>query len=170
MKKIFLIVAVLSTLVLTPSFGKDRDENREKRNMTMTEAMQKVSESASTRDFTIYAYQAITQLGRVITITDPYYITIKGNQLICRLPYIGRFYDRFIQNQGLTFDSTIKNFAVFQGERNSMIVMFNTKTDYDSYRFRIEIETDGTTYINIWPTNKESMSFTGELSTSWRDQ
>lgn len=143
--------------------AKKNKKDKKANDMSLAEAFAKISTDPAGRDFTIMAEQAETLVGVLVPITAPYYITVHGDKLDCKLPYFGRVFDPFAENENLTFNSTISDFKVQPGAQKTITVTFTSRTRADNYKFRIVLSADGQARMTVTPENKELIGFTGFL-------
>lgn len=116
------------------------------------------------RDFTINATRITPNRMSPETLVHPYNLRIKGDSVFSYLPYFGRSYAPVVGTpEGLIFDARITDFKIKEGRRGSTDISFSTRTFEDYYNFRISVFPNGNSSIDVYPGQKEAVSFDGEF-------
>ena len=103
---------------------------------------------------------------RPVTTTD-YSLQVKGNDtLIAYLPYVGRSYNAPINpsDAGFNFTSTDFTYNVSAGKKNSYKVVIVTKDRTYNSTFTFTVYDNGTAYLNVTSTEKQSISYNGSVT------
>lgn len=124
-----------------------------------------VKEMIEGKQFTIDVNRALPMGGNSVNLTSSYSFELKGDSAISYLPYYGRAYSvPYGGGDGLRFEKPIAEYECSYDKKGVANIKFITRTDDDRYRFSIQIYPGGSAYINVSPTNKQSISFQGELA------
>lgn len=124
-----------------------------------------VKEMIDGKQFTIDVNRALPMGGNSVNLTSSYSFELKGDSAISYLPYYGRAYSvPYGGGDGLRFEKPIAEYECSYDKKGVANIKFVTRTDDDRYRFSIQIYPGGSAYINVSPTNKQSISFLGELA------
>ncbi len=157
MKRILLVV-----LALTISFF---DASAQKRKKSDDKVFDKaVIELIEKRDFKLVATQAHSQGGRSVSLNRDYSVELRGDSIISHLPFYGRAYRiPYGGGDGLSFESTIKEYKIKEGKKGSIEVRFSSRTREDTFDFTITIYPNGSANIVVTSNNRQSMSYHAEL-------
>ncbi|CAK7057710.1 MAG: hypothetical protein PARBA_02095 [Parabacteroides sp.] len=124
-----------------------------------------VKEMIDGKQFTIDVNRALPMGDNSVNLTSSYSFELKGDSAISYLPYYGRAYSvPYGGGDGLRFEKPIAEYECSYDKKGVANIKFVTRTDDDRYRFSIQIYPGGSAYINVSPTNKQSISFQGELA------
>lgn len=94
----------------------------------------------------------------------PYYISVIGDRIESYLPYFGRAYNiPYGGGEGLRFSAPISDYTMEAGRRDRHEISFDARTDEDNYTFDLEIYPDGSAYLTVLSSNRQSISFNGEI-------
>lgn len=122
----------------------------------------------NTSNLCIEVYTMIPQRYSSRTVND-YSLCLKGDTVVCNLPYMGRAYSTSYSEQDapLTFTLPTKNKEVQQksGKKPKTTVSFTCHKATITYNFKIELLPKGSAYINIIPSNADGISFKGDYNT-----
>jgi len=156
--KIFILaglILVTSGQILSAQSKKEINEQKSK----------EIKEMIEQRRFTIDVVRAMPMNGRSINLTSPYSFEMRGDSAISYLPYYGRAYSLpYGGGDGMRFTKTITDYQCSFDKKGTAQIKFMTRTDDDTYRFDIRIYSNGSTSIQVLPTNKQTISYDGSLS------
>lgn len=123
-----------------------------------------VSAALESRDYTIDVRTAMPSSGPSVQLNYSYNVKIKGDSLYCYLPYFGRAYSLpYGGGEGLNFVTTTTDYKQQKAKRDMMRISFNARTREDTYRFTIEVFPNGSSFVQVSPNNKQSISFNGDM-------
>lgn len=139
---------------------KEKKEQREK----------EVKEMIEGRRFTIDVNRALPMSGRSVNLTSPYSLEMRGDSAVSYLPYFGRAYSApYGGGDGLRFEESITNYTCSFNKKGTAQIQFNARTNEDFYKYTVQIYPDGSANINVTPTNKQSITFHGELASKKKE-
>ena len=99
--------------------------------------------------------------GRALT-TD-YSIAVRNDSLLSYLPYAGRAYNiPYGGGKALNFSAPIESCEKTEKKGETEITI-RTRNEEDSYVYRLTVYKDGNASLHVQPTQRESISFSGEM-------
>ena len=123
--------------------------------MLVTVTAQKLNFRADINSMSPMSYP--TQTG----LTE-FYFQLDGDTADVYLPYMGEAYVPAFNNDGLNFREKCNNLSIVPNKKkNGYEINLTIKHDIIEYRFNITLYDNGTTYINVRPSNAQSCSYTG---------
>ena len=105
--------------------------------------------------FTIKVDRALPMGGRTVHLTTPYSLEIRRDSAISYLPYFGRAYSLPYQS---TFD-----------KKGTARIKFVARTKEDTFRFDVQVFSNGSAIISVTPTNRQNITYQGELAPKKED-
>lgn len=128
------------------------------------ETTQVVKELIDGGSYTVDVIRALPMGGRSVNLTSSYSLEIKGDSVYSHLPYFGRAYSApYGGGDGLHFEKPITDYTVSYDKKNKATIIFNSRSDDDNYRFNVQVFSNGSATIFVQPTNKQSITFHGDL-------
>jgi hypothetical protein len=100
--------------------------------------------------------------------TSEYSLQVKGSDtLVAYLPYVGRSYNAPINpsDAGINFTSTNFTYTVTEGKKNSYKVVIITKDRMYNTTFTLTVYDNGTGYLSVISSDKQSISYNGSIKT-----
>ena len=99
------------------------------------------------------------------SLTANYSVEVRNDSVFSYLPYVGVAYQLpYGGGKGLIFSAPLSNYRLDVTPKGMMKVSFETRTDEDAFVYRFSIWTNGSASVDIQPTQRESISFTGDVS------
>lgn len=124
-----------------------------------------VRENIEKQEYTLDIINVQPLSGRNIHISQEYYLRIKSDSVYSYLPYFGRAYSvPYGGGEGLVFNAEMKNYHVDFNKKGETKITFHAATSEGTYRFQIEIFTNGNCGIFVQPNNKQGINYTGQMS------
>lgn len=115
-------------------------------------------------EYSLEIDRAFPMGGRSVNLTSSYGIEIKGDSVYSHLPYYGRAYSvPYGGGNGLQFEKPVTDYKVEYDKDGKATIKFATRSDDDRYEFRIQIYSNGTATVFVQPTNKQSITYHGEI-------
>lgn len=95
-----------------------------------------------------------------------YMVELRNDSIFSYLPFYGRAYRAdFSQKSPLDFASRIREKQTDKGKRGSLVLLVKARAgSVDDYVYRFNIYENGRVYLDVVGTNREQISFTGELA------
>lgn len=157
MRKIVLSLLFGMIVSAVPLLAQSKEELRE-------EKTQQIREMVERKDYRIEVNRAIPMQMPSVHLTTVYSLTIKNDSIDSYLPYYGRAYTAaYGQQENLRFEAVMKSYDVKFKKKGKIEVNFSVRTKEDSFRYKVEIQENGSTTIFVQPVNKQAITFYGEF-------
>ena len=97
-------------------------------------------------------------------VHDNYFINIKQDSIDMSLPYMGRVYQlAYGSRDGLTFKAPLQNMEKNTDKKKRTTLRFTVDNEGIHYRFRIQLNEQGTARISLQPSNAQSIQYDGDI-------
>ncbi len=118
------------------------------------------------RAYTFTAQTASPQGGGFIQLTPAYYtLKVKGDTLICDLPYYGRVYNAsYGGDAGLKFTSVKYEYKVTPRKKGGWNIKIETKDLTTSRRLWITMFDNGSATVNFSSSDRQAISYQGSVA------
>ncbi len=98
------------------------------------------------------------------TLNYPYYISVIDDRVESFLPYFGRAYNLpYGGGEGLRFEGPISDYTERVKNKGQREITFSARTGEDRYNFTLTVWPSGECDLTVMPTNKQSISFSGDI-------
>lgn len=125
-----------------------------------------VKEAIQARHYKISVNYMFPQRGNGRMVTSDYSIEVRNDSLFSYLPYFGVAHRApYGGSKGLVFNAPITHYETEVHKKGKIQIKFDVRNEEDSYTYYITLYTNGSANIDVRPTNKDSISFSGELET-----
>ncbi|HEY9343091.1 MAG TPA: DUF4251 domain-containing protein [Hanamia sp.] len=116
-------------------------------------------------EFKFIAERVTPLRGRMRHLTSSYDVTVKNDSLVSYLPFFGRAYQAPMNPSegGIQFTSTQFSYEVNADKKNSWNVIIKPKDQQDVQQFLFTIFDNGTATLNVTSTNRDPISFYGNI-------
>lgn len=156
--RLFWLLGIVLLLVGQSLCAQTKKDKSEKK-------VQEIKELIDNRRFTVDVNRAVPMRGRIINLTSPYSLEMRGDSVISYLPYFGRAYTApYGGGEGLRFEKSITDYQASFNKKGTAQIKFRARTDDDAYTFNVQIFSNGSATINVSPVNKQHITFHGELA------
>ena len=133
---------------------KEREEQKAK----------EIKEMIENGRFTIEVDRALPMGGRTVHLTTPYSLEMRGDSAISYLPYFGRAYSLpYGGGDGMRFEESITD------KKGTARIKFVARTKEDTFRFDVQVFSNGSAIISVTPTNRQNITYQGELAPKKED-
>lgn len=123
-----------------------------------------VKEQVENREYTIEVNRALPTGGRSVNLTSLYELKVQGDSVYSYLPYFGRAYSvPYGGGDGLRFETVMTDYNVTYDKKGTARIQFKAITNEDNFTFNISVFDNGSASINVTPTNRQQISFNGEI-------
>ena len=124
-------------------------------------------EKLEKKDYTIDVTYMNPRRGPGRALTDSYTLTVRHDSLLSYLPYVGEAYTvPYGGGKALNFSAPISEYTAEPGKKERTTVRIKVENEEDNYTYTLTIFPDGGTTINVQPTQRQSISFNGEMRTN----
>lgn len=157
-KKKHLLMLLMALLVGLPTLSaQTKKEKKEQKK----EAVKKLIVS---ENYKIDVRTALPMRGRSIPLTSSYLLEIRNDSVISYLPYYGRAYSiPYGGGDGLNFKAPLKEYTMKLDKKGNAEIQFSARSPEDKFDFRAKVYSNGSATIDVNMTNRQSISFQGEL-------
>lgn len=102
--------------------------------------------------------------GGDIPVGTDFSLEIRGDSVISRLPYFGKAYTAPIGNgNAFNFEQRHRGIEITKKNDGTALMLFETKTEEDTFRFRVEIYNNGRAFIHVTSQRRQPISYVGEV-------
>lgn len=153
-----ILMLLLALLVGLPTLSaQTKKEKKEQKK----EAVKKLIVS---ENYKIDVRTALPMRGRSIPLTSLYSLEIRNDSVISYLPYFGRAYSiPYGGGDGLNFRAPLKEYSMEMDKKGNAVIKFTARNPEDRYEYRAKVYSDGSASIDVNMTNRQSISFQGDL-------
>ncbi len=149
MKPLAFILIACTTLPAFPQNGKEQEEN--------------VRKALGSDRYAVRIDYMIPSKGPGRALTTDYSIAVRNDSLLSYLPYAGRAYNiPYGGGKALNFSAPIESYEKTEKKGETEITI-RTRNEEDSYVYRLTVYKDGNASLHVQPTQRESISFSGEM-------
>ena len=139
---------------------KEREEQKAK----------EIKEMIENGRFTIEVDRALPMGGRTVHLTTPYSLEMRGDSAISYLPYFGRAYSLpYGGGDGMRFEESITDYQSTFDKKGTARIKFVARTKEDTFRFDVQVFSNGSAIISVTPTNRQNITYQGELAPKKED-
>lgn len=129
------------------------------------ERMKMVATALQERNFKIDIDKMYPLRGGARNVAYGYSVEVRNDTLFSYLPYFGRAYNiPYGGGKGLNFTAPIASYKEFQEKEGVRTIDVGTENEEDRYLYRIEVFDNGRTSIDVVSQNRETISFSGEMT------
>ena len=108
--------------------------------------------------------------GRTVHLTTPYSLEMRGDSAISYLPYFGRAYSLpYGGGDGMRFEESITDYQSTFDKKGTARIKFVARTKEDTFRFDVQVFSNGSAIISVTPTNRQNITYQGELAPKKKD-
>lgn len=153
-----ILMLLLALLVGLPTLSaQTKKEKKEQKK----EAVKKLIVS---ENYKIDVRTALPMRGRSIPLSSPYSLEIRNDSVISYLPYFGRAYSiPYGGGDGLNFRAPLKEYSMEMDKKGNAVIKFTARNPEDRYEYRAKVYSNGSASIDVNMTNRQSISFQGDL-------
>lgn len=156
--KLILLWLICITATI-PAIAQDRNEKKAKIERAVKEAI-------DSKDFKINIDRMQPMRGGSRTLTSNYSLKIKNDSVFSNLPYFGVAYSiPYGGGKGLNFNEPTSKYKIEHLKKGKVRIDFETRSEGDNYKYSLTIFPSGSASINVLPTNRQSISFIGDMET-----
>ena len=105
-----------------------------------------------------------------VNLTTPYSLEMRGDSAISYLPYFGRAYSLpYGGGDGMRFEESITDYQSTFDKKGTARIKFVARTKEDTFRFDVQVFSNGSAIISVTPTNRQNITYQGELAPKKED-
>ena len=97
-------------------------------------------------------------------LTSDYSLEIRNDSVYSYLPYFGVAYNvPYGGGKGLNFSAPLSEYTSAYNKKGNAKITLEVRNEEDNYLYNITIYPNGSSNIQVTPTNRQSISFSGEM-------
>ena len=155
--KLFLLAGLLlsgSMIPITAQIKKVKKQQRE----------QAVREAVDAKSYKINVDRVMPMKGGSKHLTSDYSLEIRNDSVYSYLPYFGVAYNvPYGGGKGLNFSAPLSEYTSTYSKKGYAKITLKVRNEEDNYLYNITIYPNGSSNIQVTPTNRQSISFSGEM-------
>jgi len=126
-----------------------------------------IREAVTNQQYTFKAQTASPLAGRLRQLTTEYDLKVSKEQIVAYLPYFGRAYSAPLDPSkgGIQFTSKDFDYKLTERKKGGWNVSIKTKDLAEAQQMELTIFSDGTASLQATSTNRQSISFSGYITT-----
>jgi len=126
-----------------------------------------IREMVTNQQYTFKAQTASPLAGRLRQLTTEYDLKVSKEQIVAYLPYFGRAYSAPLDPSkgGIQFTSKDFDYKLTERKKGGWNVSIKTKDIAEAQQMDLTIFSDGTASLQANSTNRQSISFSGYITT-----
>lgn len=159
MKTSRLILSGLFFLIITqPVMAQSRNEKK-------AQTERAVKEAIVAKQYKISVNYMQPMRGGSRALTSDYSLEVRNDSVFSYLPYFGVGYSiPYGGGKGLIFKAPISEYETEYLKKGKAGISFKTANEEDKYEYRLTIYPNGSTSIHVQPTNRQAISFSGDMN------
>jgi hypothetical protein len=156
--KLFILAGLIVLGSITsPATAQSKKEKKQK-----TE--QAVRRAIDVKDYKINVNQVTPMKGGSKHLTSNYSVEVRNDSIYSYLPYFGVAYNiPYGGGKGLNFNAPISEYTTEYSKKGNAKITLKLRNDEDNYIYNITVYPNGMSDIQVTPTNRQSISFSGEM-------
>lgn len=152
-----ILWGLICMIAAMPAFAQSRSEKKARIERAVKEAV-----DAKTYEVNVDRMHPIKGGSR--TLTTNYSLKVRNDSVYSYLPYFGVAYSvPYGGGKGMIFNEPLTDYTTKKLKKGKVQVAFQTRSEGDNYEYSLTIYPNGSTTINVQATNRQSISYTGEM-------
>ena len=162
--KLFILAGLIVLGSITsPATAQSKKEKKQK-----TE--QAVRRAIDVKDYKINVNQVTPMKGGSKHLTSNYSVEVRNDSIYSYLPYFGVAYNiPYGGGKGLNFNAPISEYTTEYSKKGNAKITLKLRNDEDNYIYNITVYPNGMSDIQVTPTNRQSISFSGEMDIKMKE-
>ena len=154
MKRIGIIIALMTLVMVGCASQQERAEQREKKR-------QAVAEAITTRRLHIDISMMNTMRYGTKSVTPDFFLELRGDTLCSYLPYMGQAFQASMMTPtvGLNFEEPVLRYTESRPKSNKTRLEMDVKTNEDTYHYLIDVYDTGEAQLHVSSMNRDPISF-----------
>lgn len=155
--KLFILAVLLICGSMTPVMAQTKKEKKQ-------QTEQAVREAIDAKRYKIDVNRVMPMKGGSKHLTSDYSLEIRNDSIYSYLPYFGVAYTiPYGGGKGLNFNAPLSEYTSEYSKKGNAKITLKVRNEEDNYIYNITIYPNGTSSIQVTPTNRQSISFSGEM-------
>lgn len=171
MKKLSVILLILVSVSMLHA-QETRMTRKEAQAARKAQLIEKTKALVNSGTWQFDATQMLPTSGRSRTLTSSYRVIVKESEVDSYLPYFGRAYRAEYGSTAspLSFKGQIHDLKVGDWKRGGWVISFKTENKNDRLDFTFHIGETGSATLKVNSTNRQQISYYGDLAETDRDR
>lgn len=155
-----ILLSLICMLAIQPASAQSRSERRAR-------IEREVKKAVDSKQYKINVNHMLPMKGSSRSLTSNYSVEIRNDSVFSYLPYFGEAYNiPYGGGKGLIFNAPISQYQTKHLKKGKVQIDFKVNNEEDKYGYSLTIYPNGSTSIHIQPTNRQAISFTGDMDIS----
>lgn len=152
-----ILLLFIGVLAIQPVKAQNRSERK-------AFIEREVKEAVNSKQYKINVNHMLPMKGRSRSLTSNYSVEVRNDSVFSYLPYFGEAYNvPYGGGKGLIFNAPISQYQTKHLKKGKVQINFKVNNEEDKYGYNLTIYPNGSTSIHIQPTNRQAISFMGEM-------
>ena len=161
--RLLFLIGIVLTIGGQSLYSQNKKERKEQK-------AKDIKEMIESGRFTIDVDRALPMGGRTVNLTTPYSLEMRGDSAISYLPYFGRAYSLpYGGGDGMRFEESITDYQSTFDKKGTARIKFAARTKEDTFRFDVQVFSNGSAIISVTPANRQNITYQGELALKKED-
>ena len=124
-----------------------------------------VEQGLETQHYKVKVLMMYPRRGKAVNLTSDYALEVRGDTVVSYLPFFGRAYSvPYGGGKGFDFTGIISHYEMQKDGKGQTKILFKTDSGEDYITYRLEIFTNGRTFIDVQSQSREAISYSGEIA------
>ena len=160
--RLFLLVGIVLLAGGQSLFSRNKSGQEEKE--------KQIKELIDSKRYKIDVNRALPMRGQSISLSSAYSLELRGDSAVSYLPYYGVAYSApYGGGDGLRFEESITDYQSTFDKKGTARIKFVARTKEDTFRFDVQVFSNGSAIISVTPTNRQNITYQGELAPKKED-
>ena len=165
MKKLLIIIALIVSAAVV--YGQETNmTGKEKKAARKAEQIEKTKTLVEAGAWQFDATRMQPLSGRGSELTSSYRVVVDSMKINCYLPYAGRAYNVAYgsSESPMNFKGEISEFKKEEAAKGGWIISFKAQNKNDNLGFTFQISETGSVTLSVNSSNRQSISYYGDLA------
>ena len=165
MKNVLIITILVFSFVSLNAQDSKKQTRKEKRAEREAIKIEQTKTLLENKIYVFTASQAIPSGMRSINLSSSFDAKIENDTIICYLPFYGKAYTASYggSESPMDFTQPIENYTFEKTKKGGYMVKFDVNNKNDRLNFIFQIANTGSASLNVISTNRQSMSYYGDI-------
>ncbi|WP_300700602.1 DUF4251 domain-containing protein [Bacteroides sp.] len=152
-----ILLGLICMIAIVPATAQSRNEKK-------AQIERAVKEAIDSQTYKINVDRMQPMRGGSRTLTTNYSLQVRNDSVYSYLPYFGVAYNvPYGGGKGLVFSEPITGYKTKELKKGKTQIDFKTRSEGDNYEYSLTIYPNGSTTIHVQASNRQSISYTGDM-------
>jgi hypothetical protein len=163
--KYLLTISILMVSILTINAQEEKKSRKERRAEREAKLIEQTAQLIEAKAWQFDANQMLPSQGKNRTLTTPYSVVLKDDNIDSYLPFMGRAYSAGYggTDSPMIFESAVEEYEIKEGKKGAVIIKVKAKNKNDVVEFTFNILPNGSTTLSVNSTNRQHITYYGDL-------